>query len=81
MGWAEVMKVMIPVQNSSEATAISAAMADPATRALVVVLGSLLQLPTDRARRRVLAMVKDKLDEEEEAKGGEPGLSDASAGR
>lgn len=55
--------VRLPVKDRAEATAIQTAMADPTTRAMVVTMGLLMQLPTDGARRRVLVYVADKLRE------------------
>ena len=57
------MKITIAVKDRMEADAVAAAWADPTTRALVITCGVLLLLPTDRARRRVLAYVADKLAE------------------
>jgi hypothetical protein len=36
------------------------------TRALVIVLGALSTLPTDRARKRILDFITDRLDEAKE---------------
>lgn len=58
------MKATITVKDRKEADAIRAALAEEETRAQVVVLGMLLSLPSDRARARVLAFVRDHLDEE-----------------
>lgn len=58
------MKVAIEVKNRDEADAIKRAMADPAMRATVVVAGSLMALPSDTARRRVLAYVQGYLAEQ-----------------
>jgi len=60
------MKVAVDAQNRQEADAIRTAMSDPATRAMVIITGVLMQLPSDRARLRVLAHVKDCLDEQRE---------------
>lgn len=60
------MKATIEVKNRDEATAIRAGLADPVTRAFVLVIGTLQQLPSDRARQRVLTFVKDTLAEEQE---------------
>jgi len=57
------MKVAIDVKNRDEAHALKTAMADPATRAFALTMGLLLQLPTDRARRRVLDYVRDQFEE------------------
>jgi hypothetical protein len=61
------MKTTIVVKDRDEARAVQTAMADPQTRAFVLMVGTLLQLPTDRARRRVLQFVTDKLAEEHHA--------------
>jgi len=60
------MKATIEVRDRSEKQAIEQALTDPATRAFVVITGTLMQLPTDRARARVLDWVADKLTEEQE---------------
>lgn len=61
------MKVAIEVKDRREGDALRRALDDPKTRALVLVLGALMELPSDRARRRVLQYVTDRLDEEEDA--------------
>lgn len=58
------MKVAIDVKDRIEGAAIKAALGDPVTRAATVIVGHLLSLPTDRARKRVLAFVEDTLDEQ-----------------
>ena len=60
------MKANIEVTDRREADAIKRALEDTAVRAFVVVMGTLKMLPTDRARRRVLQYVSDRLDEESE---------------
>jgi len=60
------MKATIEVQDRKEADAIRAGLEDPTTRALVVVLGTLSQLSSDRARKRVLSHVADMLAEQDE---------------
>lgn len=62
------MKVAIEVNNRSEAESVKRAMADPKCRALVLIVGALLELPSDRARLRVLRHVQDALDEGELAR-------------
>ena len=57
------MKVAIEVKNREEGNILRTALADPTVRALALVMGTLLSLPSDLARRRVLAMVLDRLDE------------------
>lgn len=61
------MKTSIEVKDRREGDAIRAGLEDPVTRAIVVVTGLLLGLPTDRARRRVLDYVTDRLAENNEA--------------
>jgi hypothetical protein len=60
------MKATIEVKDRSEKQAIEVALTDPATRAFVVITGTLMQLPNNRARARVLDWVADKLHEEQE---------------
>jgi hypothetical protein len=61
------MKARIDVADRQEAEQVRRALADPQVRAFVKVMGTLLALPTDRARERVLRFVDDKLDEEDPA--------------
>jgi demethoxyubiquinone hydroxylase (CLK1/Coq7/Cat5 family) len=61
------MKAMIEVQDRKEARHIRAGLLDPATRAVVIVMGALSSLPSDRSRMRVLSYVEDLLDESEHA--------------
>lgn len=58
------MKANIEVASRAEADSIKAGLTDPVVRAYVNVIGILMQLPSDRARARVLAYVQDKLAEE-----------------
>ena len=58
------------VKDHDEAVAIGRALTRPDVRAFVVVVGTLDQLPTDRARSRVLNFVLDKLDAEQVPDGG-----------
>jgi hypothetical protein len=60
------MKAVVKVDTRSDKVAIETAMTDPATKAFVIVMGTLLQLPSDRARRRVLIYVHDRLEEQRE---------------
>lgn len=60
------MTTRIAVKDGREAQAVRVAMADPQVRAFVVVMGTLLQLKTDAARRRVLTFVADQCAEEGE---------------
>lgn len=57
------MKASIAVKDRKEADAIRSALEDPVVRAQVVVVGTLLQLPSVRARQRVLTFVSDSLAE------------------
>lgn len=61
------MRTPIEVTNRREAAALRRALADPTVRAFVLIMGELLALPTDRARRRVLTYVMDKATELEDA--------------
>lgn len=58
------MKVAVDVKNRQEADAVRRAMDDPQTRAYVLVVGTLLSLPSDRARQRVMRFVADHLNED-----------------
>jgi hypothetical protein len=60
------LKITVKCQTKKEGAAIKLAMEDETTRAFVVVMGNLLQLPSKRARERVLKWVADKLDEDHE---------------
>jgi len=62
------MKASIEVESKKEAELIRAGLNDPSTRALVKVMGALSVLPSDRARTRVLNMVSDYFDEQDERK-------------
>lgn len=57
------MKVTVDVKDKQEKSAVIAAMSDPVTRAFVLIMGTLMQLPNDRARKRVLSFVADHEDE------------------
>jgi hypothetical protein len=57
------MKATIEVSDRKEADAIRAGLEDPAVRAFVVIMGALLTLPSERARKRVLQYVLDYFDE------------------
>jgi hypothetical protein len=69
------VKANIEVADRKEADAIRSALEDPVTRALVVTIGALKQLPTRRARERVLNFVMERLAEEDEAGAKMPELS------
>lgn len=58
------MNTSIEVADREEAEQLRRALADSQVRAFVKVMGTLLALPTDRARERVLRFVDDQLDEE-----------------
>ena len=53
------MKVAIDVESKQEASAITAAMKDPVTRAFVTVTGTLVQLGSEQARERVMELVRN----------------------
>lgn len=57
------MKISITVKDRAEKEAIERAMSDPQTRAFVVVVGTLLPF-SDRARRRILNYVADRVEED-----------------
>ena len=61
------MKVAIDVKDRNEAARLKAALADPEVRAFALIVGALLGLPSDRARRRVLRFVTDEVDEAAQA--------------
>lgn len=58
------MKAAIEVADRKEAELIRAGLSDPATRALVKVMGALKPLESDRARMRALEFVADHFDEQ-----------------
>jgi hypothetical protein len=60
------MKANIEVTDRREADAIRAGLADPFTRAIVVMQGLLATLPSARSRMRVLEFVRDRVEEENE---------------
>lgn len=66
------LQVIIDVANEAEAEAVRRAMADPEIRALVLVSGMLLALPSQRARTRALTYVRDLVDERRAAAGPGP---------
>lgn len=59
------MKSTIEVSDLKEAKLIRAGLSDPATRALVKVMGALRPLESGRAKRRTLQFVADHLDEQQ----------------
>jgi hypothetical protein len=62
-----LMKASIEVESRKEAELIKVALEDPATRALIQIVGALAPL-SERAQKRVLDHVADMLAEETEAK-------------
>ena len=61
------MKTTIDVKDRKEGDHIRRALEQPETRAFVIVIGILADLPTNRARKRVLDFVADSLDERSHA--------------
>ena len=57
------MNASITVRDRKEADTIRRALKEPDVRAFVLVIGTLLPLPSDRARMRVLNFVRDQLAE------------------
>lgn len=57
------MKAKIEVADRKEAELLRRGLADPATRALVKVMGALLPFET-RAQHRILGFAADKLNED-----------------
>jgi hypothetical protein len=53
------MRAKVVVTSRAEQRAVEVAMQDPAVRAFVVICGILKDLPSDRARLRVLGYVQD----------------------
>jgi hypothetical protein len=62
------MKASIEVESKKDAELIRKGLEDPATRALVKVMGALTTLPSDRSRRRVMTHVMDFFAEQDEEK-------------
>lgn len=60
------MKVAVKVNDAKEAEAVRTAWEDPAIKAFVIVAGTLMGLPSDRARARTLKYVTDLLAEQNE---------------
>lgn len=58
------MKTKVEVENRKEGELLRAGLTDPATRALVKVIGALSALPSDRSRRRVMQLVVDQVRED-----------------
>lgn len=58
------MKAAIDVQSRREGDAIRIGLEDPIMRAMVLITGALRDLPSDRARERVMRYVADQLDDE-----------------
>ncbi|MET0530057.1 MAG: hypothetical protein ABW003_17260 [Microvirga sp.] len=61
------MKASIEVESKKEAGMIRRGLDDPATRALVIVMGALADLPSDRSRKRVLTLVADYFEEQRDS--------------
>jgi hypothetical protein len=61
------MRTSIIVTNRAERDQIRRALEDPQVRAFVRIMGTLLALPSDRARERVVRFIDDKLDEDDDA--------------
>jgi hypothetical protein len=59
------MRIYIDVATRQEAEQIRRALADPQVSAFVKIMGTLLALPSDRSRERVLRFVDDKFAEED----------------
>ena len=59
--------VTLLTKDKHEADAVRTAWGDPLTRAWIVVMGTLQQLPSDRGRQRVLRYVLDTVEEQREA--------------
>ena len=63
------MKASIEVESKKDAELIRKGLEDPATRALVKVMGALSTLPSDRSRKRVMTHVMDYFAERDEGSG------------
>ena len=61
------MKITIEVKDAEEARLIRAGLSNPVARAAIKVVGALMPLPSDRARRRVLGFASDHLAEQNES--------------
>lgn len=59
------MKASIKTEVSTrkQARALEIGLTDPAVKGFVIVMGMLMQLPSDRSRRRVLTYMQDKINE------------------
>jgi hypothetical protein len=55
--------IKLEVKDRKQARAIRLALQDPEVLAYVTVLGILIPLPSDRARKRVLDFVWDSMEE------------------
>lgn len=53
------MKMTIEVSSREEGDLIRRGFDDPAVRAFVRIMGTLLELPTDEMRHRVLGFIED----------------------
>jgi hypothetical protein len=63
------MKATVDVKNRAEKDALERAWQDDTCRAFVIVMGTLLDLPSDRSRARVLSYVADLVAEQQSANG------------
>lgn len=73
-------RVTLEFKNEAEARAVAAAMEDPATRAMVLVVGTLLPL-SHAARQRVLTFTQSKLSEQDQRTRAEAARKASSARR
>lgn len=55
-----MVKVAIEVKNREEGNLIKAALLDPTTRAMVLIMGALSELPTNAEKLSVLRFVEAK---------------------
>ena len=61
-----ISRLKIETRTKADAHAIERALTDPVVYAFVVIMGTLAELETPRARARVLAYVRDVYDEHHE---------------
>jgi hypothetical protein len=59
------MRASVEVSSRQEAEAIRDGLGDPVTRAIVVCMGAIKSLPSERARMRVLQFLHDHFDEQQ----------------
>lgn len=60
------MKTTIEVKDRNEGNAIKRGLDDPTVRAFTVMMGILAELPSVKARARVLQFVKESFDEQDQ---------------